>query len=532
MLGILLKKQFTELFRNFFYDSRKNKMRSKVQIAAWFVFYFMIMVVFLGGMFAVLSFSICEALLQADLGWLYFLLMGMTAILLGTFGSVFSTYAELYLSKDNDLLLSLPIPVKTIITARLMNVYLMGVMYSGIVILPAILVYWIVAGITFSRVICGILLFLIVTVFVLFLSCLLGWVVAKISVRLKNKSYITVMLSLLFIGGYYYFYARVNGLIQILILNAVMYGEKIKGAAYGLYLFGRIGEGDWTAALIFTVISVILFVVIRNILTHSFLSIAAFGGYTEKVRYVEKQVRVKSPFRALLFKELARFTSSANYMLNCGLGVVFITICGIMLLIRGREFIDLFGQVFSLTQDALAVILCMLICMLTSMNDTAVPSVSLEGKSIWIPQSLPVEPKTVLRAKMSLQLIMTAVPVLFASVCAAMIVDVSVVLKLLIIVFSLVFTVFSAVCGIVLGLRMPSMNWTNEIAVIKRGAAMPIIIFGTWLLVAALAAGYLLFGYKIGAAAYLLLCSVLFAGCSVVLLRWLDTRGSRVFAGL
>ena len=243
MLGILLKKQFTEMFRNFFYDSRKNKMRSKVQIASWFVFYFMIMVVFLGGMFAVLSFSICEALLQADMGWLYFLLMGMTAILLGTFGSVFSTYAELYLSRDNDLLLSLPIPVKTIITARLMNVYLMGVMYSCIVILPAILVYWIVAGITVSRVICGILLFLIVTVFVLFLSCLLGWVVAKISVRLKNKSYITVILSLLFIGGYYYFYAKANGLIQILILNAVMYGEKIKGAAYGLYLFGRVGEG-------------------------------------------------------------------------------------------------------------------------------------------------------------------------------------------------------------------------------------------------------------------------------------------------
>ncbi len=532
MLGILLKKQFTELFRNFFYDSRKNKMRSKVQIAAWFVFYFMIMVVFLGGMFAVLASSICDALLQADMGWLYFLLMGMTAILLGTFGSVFSTYAELYLSRDNDLLLSLPIPVKTIITARLMNVYLMGVMYSGVVILPAILVYWIIAGITVSRVICGILLFLIVTVLVLFLSCLLGWVVAKISLRLKNKSYITVMLSLLFFGGYYYFYSRVNDLIQTLILNAVMYGEKIKGAAYGLYLFGRVGEGDWTAALILTVLSVILFAVIRSILIRSFLSIAAFGGYTEKVRYVEKQARVKTPFRALLLKELARFTSSANYMLNCGLGMVIIPVCGIMLLIRGREIIEVFSQVFSLPPDTLAVLFCMLICMLTSMNDTAVPSISLEGKSIWIPQSLPVEPKTVLRAKMALQLILTAIPVLFTSVCVSAIVEVSVVLKLLLIVFSLVFTVFSALCGIVLGVCMPSMNWTNEVAVIKRGAAAPIIIFGTWLLAAALAAGYLLFGYKISAAGYLLLCSVLFAGCSAVLLRWLDTRGSQIFAGL
>ena len=35
---------------------------------------------------------------------LYFLIMGMIAIALGTFGSVFNTYSGLYLSKDNDLL--------------------------------------------------------------------------------------------------------------------------------------------------------------------------------------------------------------------------------------------------------------------------------------------------------------------------------------------------------------------------------------------------------------------------------------------
>ena len=29
MLGILIKKQFAELYRNFFYDQKKNKARSK-----------------------------------------------------------------------------------------------------------------------------------------------------------------------------------------------------------------------------------------------------------------------------------------------------------------------------------------------------------------------------------------------------------------------------------------------------------------------------------------------------------------------
>ena len=66
------------------------------------------------------------------------LFSALIAILLGIFGSVFSTYTGLYLAKDNDLLLSMPIPVQTIMFARLMGVYLMGLMYLAVVIVPAI----------------------------------------------------------------------------------------------------------------------------------------------------------------------------------------------------------------------------------------------------------------------------------------------------------------------------------------------------------------------------------------------------------
>ena len=71
----------------------------------YFVFFFVVMVVVLGGMFTFLSFSLCGGLTMAGMGWLYFLLMGMIAIVLGAFGSVFNTYSGLYLAKDNDLLL-------------------------------------------------------------------------------------------------------------------------------------------------------------------------------------------------------------------------------------------------------------------------------------------------------------------------------------------------------------------------------------------------------------------------------------------
>ena len=246
MLKVLLKKQIAEVFRSYFYDAKKNRMRSKKAIAAWIIFFLVVMIGLLGGIFTGLSLSVCETLAQLDMGWLYFLLMGGIAVMLGAFGSVFNTYSGLYLAKDNDLLLSLPIPVRTIMTARLLNVWLMGSMYSAVVLVPALAVYWVKAGASVSRIICGLLLLVIVTVIVLLLSCVLGWVVAKISVRLKNRSFITVFISLFFVGAYYFFYFKANGFIREFLLNAVSYGEKIKGSAWLLYAFGTIGEGSGT----------------------------------------------------------------------------------------------------------------------------------------------------------------------------------------------------------------------------------------------------------------------------------------------
>ena len=169
MLRVLMKKQLAEVFKGYFFDAKKNRMRSKGAIAAYFLLFIVVMVGMLGGMFTSLALSLCGVLTDVGLGWLYFALMGGIAVALGAFGSVFNSYAALYLAKDNDLLLSLPIPVRTIITARLVNVYLMGAMYAATAVVPAVVVYWIVAGTTAARVIGGVLLLLIVTVIVMLL---------------------------------------------------------------------------------------------------------------------------------------------------------------------------------------------------------------------------------------------------------------------------------------------------------------------------------------------------------------------------
>lgn len=532
MLKVLLQKQMMEIFRSYFYDAKKNRKRSKAAAIGYMVFFVVIMAGVLGGMFTYLSMALCADLAEAGMGWLYFTLMGLLAIFLGTFGSVFNTYSGLYLARDNDLLLSLPIPVRTIMAARLLGVYLLGLMYSAVVIVPAVIVYWITVPITAAAAAGSVLLVFLISVFVLTLSCILGWVVAKVSLRLKNKSFITVIVSLLFLAAYYFFYFKAQELISDLVANAAVYGGKIKGAAYPLYLFGRIGQGDGMAMLLISAAVLAAFAVVWFVLSRSFLRIATSSGKTAKVKYRETASKQRSISDALLRKEFGRFTASPNYMLNCGLGILFLPVCGVLLLVKGEFLVSLMSEIFRDRADCIPVLACAGVCMLASMNDMAEPSVSLEGKNLWLAQSLPVTPWQVLCAKLSVQLILTGVPVLFFMICAALILPCTPVQLLLAAAAAVLYVIFSALFGLFLGLKMPNLTWTNEIAPIKQSMGAMLAMLGGWIYAIAMGGGFLLGGWRIGAVLYLGAFALGTLLLSALLYMWLKKSGTEIFAAL
>ena len=531
MVKTLLKKQIGEIFRSYFYDAKKNKPRSKASTILFILFFVFLMVGILGGMFALLSYVICGAFVSVEMGWMYFCIMGLLAILLGAFGSVFNTYSGLYLSKDNDLLLSMPIPVRSIMVSRLLGVYLMGLMYSAVVILPAIIVYWLTAPLTPAVIIGSLLFVLLLSVIVLILSCVLGWVVAKISLKLKNKSIMAALIALVALGAYYFFYFKAQSMIEDLVTNALVYGMKVKGAAYSLYLFGRYAEGDWVAIAVFTAAVAVLFALLWYVLSRSFLGIVTSTGKTARREYKEKTVQRQSVSRALLGKELGRFLSSANYMLNCGLGTLLLPVGGIALLVKGSMAAELLDELLA-RPGCTSLLLCTGICMVAAMNDMAAPSVSLEGRNLWLAQSLPIPPWQVLQAKLSVQLLLTGIPALFCCVCLQIVCPASPVERVLLMLVPLLYVLLSALFGLFLGVKMPNLTWTNELVPIKQSASVMIALLGGWAYGVALAGLYLAFAWRLGLALYLTLFALVTAVGCVVLYRWLKTRGAELFASL
>ena len=118
MLKALFKKQMLEMNAWLFQDKKTGKRRSKGGIVGYALLYLFVFGV-LFFMFYNVASMLCEPLMRAGMGWLYLSIMGLMAVLLGVFGSVFSTYQSLYRAKDNELLLSLPIRPSHILAVRL-----------------------------------------------------------------------------------------------------------------------------------------------------------------------------------------------------------------------------------------------------------------------------------------------------------------------------------------------------------------------------------------------------------------------------
>ena len=529
MLKQLVKKQMAEIFRSYLYDAKKSQKRAKGTVILYFALFVFLMVGVLGGMFTFVAMMLCDAMAAVDMGWLYFTLMGLVAIFMGAFGSVFNTYSSLYLAKDNDLLLSLPIPLRVIISSRLVTVYLMGLMYSAVVIVPAVVVYWIQVAHSAAAIVGGILTVAIVSLIVLLLSCLLGWVVAKISLKLKHKSITTVLVSLLGIGLYYFIYFKA---ISDLVANAVVYGVKIKGAAYPLYLFGRMAEGDWTAMALVSAAVVLLTAMTWLLLSRSFLRLATSGGSTGKARYREKKARVRSLPAALLGKECRRFVSSPNYMLNCGLGVLMIPAAGVLLLLKGGEWLGLLKAVLPGADSVLAALAISVACLLASMNDMAAPSVSLEGKSLWVLQSLPVSAWEVLKAKLKMQLVFTGIPMLVFLACALPVLGLSPALSLLAAAGSLLSVLLLALFGLTMGLKMPNLHWTSEITPVKQGGSVALALLGGWAYALLPGGAAMALGRNLHPAVIPAVFCLLTAVLCALLYVWLKNRGAKVFAAL
>ena len=484
-------------------------------------------------MFGFAAYALATIFIPQRLSWFYFSSVGGLSILFGVFGSVFNTYATLFLAKDNDLLLSMPIPVKYILISRLLGVYLMGLIYSALVSLPGAIIYIIIAKTGVKGVIGSLSLIVLISVFVFILSCGLGYIVAKVATKLKNRGIVTAIISLVFIGLYYFCYSQATEILRQLRENGEAIAGIVRNFAYPLYAFGKAGEGEPIFLLCVAAVFLLLNFInhtkrrIYLLLSKSFLKIATSTAKSPKSVYKGKPIKQKTVFGALLKKEFKRFTSSANYMLNCAIGSVFMIAAGIAALVKLSEVFN-YEDLAAIMSGFAPTIAIAGVMLISSMNTITAPSISLEGKNLWIVKTLPLDARLMLKAKVFLHVIVTLVPAAFLSVCLSVSLKLTPVVAIISFAITVVFVFLSAEFGLLLNLNHPNLKWSNETAVIKQSLPVFIAMFAGMIFSAAIGAASFFLGsvmaHEYSSLIILVFCAALLAAIHLYLSKTAEKK--------
>lgn len=511
--------------------------RSKKKISGGKIFLFALLGIYIigcfgilfGGMFA----SVRDVFAQLGMPWLYFGLMGLMVFALCFVGSVFITQNQLYEAKDNDLLLSMPIPVKYILASRLLSIIILNYAYELLVIIPGAVVYCSKMPVTFIGCVFFLIAFLLLPLLVVAASALFGWLIALANTKMRNKNVIMMILTLILFLAYMYVCLRLQYYLQKLIENGSAIGEAIQKALPPFYYLGKsITDGDVIAFFIFLAFCIVPFALVYYILSRSFIKIATTNRGHKKIVYKEKAMKASGIRKALIIKESRHFLGSPMYIFNAGIGLLFMLIAAVYLCIKRGDMLKM-AQMFPNADELIGPLICVGFGAMASLTIISAPMISIEAKTLWISQSLPVRGKDVLLAKADVHTLMSLPFIVASAVMLEFAYDMSIISRIMILFFPLAVTVFNAYTGIALNLKYPKFDWVNETDAVKQGVAPFLAMFIAAATVALPVLLYaFLFSDMVSAEIYLCIVFLLFVAASAVLYRYLTTRGVEIFKNL
>lgn len=529
MIKVLLKKQWLALTA--FLTMGKNGQRRSSKAMLGFALLLLYGFGAMGLMFWEMADMLCEPLVSAGLSWVYFAFMAVISTGIIVIIGLFAAKSTLYEAKDNDLIFSMPIPAWVVLLSRMFVLYVISFFFSALVLVPALIKYYLVAGVAPLSVLSGVILLFILPLGGLTICNILGALLAWITAKLPFKNLFTTLLFVAFFVAYMLAYSKVNEYLGYVLANGEAVGTTMKTVLYPFSKVGYALTGDMLSLLLSVLMFGGFFGVIYLVLSLSYFHIATMKKGERRAKYKKKAQVSRSVNSALLHREFLRLIKSPAYLLNSSMGSLMMIMVAVMMAATG----DLFG----LTDETLAtmpgltgkmgLLVALIVCFMVSSNFITACAVSLEGTNITTIQSLPVGEWAVLRAKIYLHVLVTAIPAMLLGGAMAWMVKLLWWEILIVLVTAFVSTVLFASFGLMINLKLPNLHWTNETAAVKQGLSTMVAMFGGWGISLLPLGAFFLFGKYIPSWLFALIFLVVFVGVTAIVLTWIYKKGTKIF---
>lgn len=401
------------------------------------------------------------------------MIMMTTTSLLVLATTFFKSNGVLFGIKDYDLIMSLPVKKSTLIISRFLTMYILDLLFTIGVMIPTMVVCIMFGSGDILFYFLYVVSLFFIPLFPMVIASALGAIITLIASRTKYRSLAMILLSLAAILAVMFLSFQSGSISEekLTQITALISEQMTKLYPLAGWYHEALSHNNMVAFMGFLLVSICTFLVFVKGVSIIYSSIqTSLTTQKSTSNYIIDTLKKNSPLTALYKKELKRYFSCPVYVINTMIGIIFLPALAITLLFLSPQQLEVMMQMPGLAVWVKKV-MPLVESMMIVLSCTTSASISLEGKNRWILQSLPVRKQVIFNSKIAVNLTLTLPVVLASSVIVSIGQGMSLMETVNVLVTPIVYAVFIAELGIVMNLKFPNYEWTNEVTVVKQGAS-------------------------------------------------------------
>ena len=433
------------------------------------------------------------------------------AVVLSTAGTLvmafFFIMSSLYLGRDSVFLASLPIRTRTLLSAKLAQVWISETLIDAVILLPAGILYGTRTGQAPDFYLRLALVWLLVAILPICIVGVISAFLIRLSALWKHREammtvggialFVAYMILMMNVGSFSGSGSESTEMIQQFFMDN---SARISGmtklfppagwAANGL-------QGDWGQLALFAAVSLAAAALLIGVLGFFYRKLSLLQSETPMAtgkKGIQKgSIREGSAFLANVKRELLTILRVPSYAVNI-LPIAFMPL--VLVIMMGMMFNRSIGDsgeeslaqvMANLNPSLVMCIMTAAVAYMAGMNPALSTAVTREGKGHDFIKALPVSAKTMIYAKLLVGFGLVAIGVTGAIIAAAVFIPGFIPEAMLALVLCLLFCFGSACLALSRDVKKPKLDWVTEQEAVKQNFGVLISMLISWAVLAGLA---------------------------------------------
>lgn len=541
----LLRLQLLSRFADLKPRNLRQHMAKKKAKTIGMIFAYVVLFAWVIGFVGFLEYSLLTALIAQGMPDLLLSLAVMASMLSTLVLAFFFIMSSLYFGRDSAFLAALPVHPRTVLAAKLTQVWLSETGISALFLLPAGLLYGIRLGESIAFYLRLVLVLMGMAVLPVVIVAFLSTLLVRLSALWKRRELVATVGGILLLIAYMYFCMQMGSMMpddpttflsefftnnQARILALTRFFPPAAWAAQGLC-------GDWGQLALFLAVCALAAGLTVWVLGMFYRKLSLLQTETPTAKRGAKKEHsfaIGSPFKACCQREIRQILRIPTYATNTIPTALMPVLMVVMMYVsmknalaeEGGTLMDMLSEV---NGGVVLAVMAALMAFMAGLNPALCSAVTREGRGHDFLTALPLSPRTAIMAKMTVGVGISALGCLPAAIILMYLFPAFALEAALAFAACMLFCYASGAIGLANDVANPKLDWLTETEAIKQKSGTLIGMLISWGILIALGvgsyfllnAGVGLMGYAAALLAVLALCAWL---AHRLLMRTADTK--------